>query len=326
MEDWLGGGNIIAAATRSVIFFKQSSLHTDDEAKKLSTVLAHEIAHQWWPHTVFLEERDMAFLSEGMAEYAAYLFNESRGVKSPRDSLNNHPLLRALVTRAKQGKDLPLQQVADLRALPTHYLKAMYVHHMLRHIVGDSVFIDIYREFSRRYALMRAHLEDFEQLVTEISGRDLRWFFDQWVRRKGVPRLMLYNVKTHKSEHGWTTRGRVRIVGYDKYTTFVPVGVETSTGISTTRVWIGQDTTHGSIAYRHDVPFTIVTQSRPMRAVLDPEGDVLKIRKLPPKFNDLREPADGTMIVGTGENADVLLAIARRDSVPFAKRRWWMLK
>ncbi|MBI3766593.1 MAG: hypothetical protein HY277_08870, partial [Ignavibacteriales bacterium] len=196
VEDWVAGRNVLAIAVPGFIMVKKLAFTTEDRFNKALSVLPHEIAHQWWPATVFVEDQDAAFLSEGMCEYSALLYNESRGTATLRDSLSHHPFLRSLIMRIQQGKDVPLQQKADLRALPTHYLKASYVHNMLRHLVGDSTFFQLYHEYAHRFGKTTAHLSDFEHLAEELSGKKLGWFFDQWVKNRGIPRLKIYNVKS----------------------------------------------------------------------------------------------------------------------------------
>ncbi len=319
VDDWVAGTNVLAIAVPSMIFVKKHALVTDTRFDRVEAVLPHEIAHQWWPMTVFVRDEDNALLSEGMCEYSSLLYSEHAGKLSARDSLQHHPLLRSLILRIQNRKDIPLHQKADLRSIPTHYLKSSFVHNMLRKIIGDTAFFKLYAEWARRYALQVTSQNDFQRLAEELSGRKLGWFFDQWTGGRGVPQLKLYNVKAVSSQHGWVTRGRVRILGYEKYTTPVEVGVEADGKSQRITVWLGNDST-GS--YHNDVGFEISTPWKPVRAQLDPSGDLLKIQKLPVKLSDLRDPADGIMIVGTRRHADHLLALARQDSTEMDRAGW----
>jgi hypothetical protein len=301
------------------VMIKKLALRTDDRFNRYTAILPHEVAHQWWPLTVFSGAEDAAFLSEGMCDYSALLYDEARGVHSTRDSLGHHPLLRPLLLRVEKGLDVALKGKADLRALPTHYLKAAYVHHMLRHILADSVFFRLYRECARRFETRQFNLEDFQRLAEELSGRKLDWFFQQWVTKRGLPRIKIYNVVAAPAGERWVTRGRVRIVGYDKYTVYADVGVHSSSGTVTTSVWLGMDSTG---RYRNDVSFEVITPERPDRAILDPDGSLLRQQKLPVKFSDVREPSDGLIVVGTLKHADHLMDLAQKDSAEMAGGSW----
>jgi hypothetical protein len=254
-----------------------------------------------------------------MCEYSSLLFNESKGLVGRRDSLGNHPLLHALISKIIDGKDIPLQQKVDMRTIPTQYLKSSYVHNMLRRLLGDSLFVRVYHEYANRYYLKKASLESYQRLAEELSGKDLGWFFDQWIKKRGVPRMKIYNVKSSQLGTKWVTRGRVRMVGYDKFTTFVDVGAQTTGAVGRSRVFLGIDSMGN---YHNDVPFEIVTDEKPARAILDPGNDVLKIQKLPVKLNDLRDPSAGVMIIGTIANKKYLMERAQKDSAAMDNSGW----
>jgi len=319
VDDWLGGPAVLAAAIPSTILVKQVTLNTEDDFNKIDWILPHEIAHQWWPQTVYIREEDVAFLSEGTCEYATRLYEESAGRPNPRTDLKSHPLLHSLIMRAKHGKEVPLNRRADLRALRTHYLKAAYTHHMLRQVVGDSALETIYREFTARYSLKNAGMKEFQSIAEEVSHKSLGWFFDQWIMGTGLPRFRLYNVKAERREKGWLIRGRVRTVGYHSYTSPIVIAAYGRGGSEKTVLWIGRDSTK---TVRNDLPFEIPIQSKPERVLLDPEGDVLKLQRMPVRLSDLREPASGLMIVGTKRLADRLLQFARRDSAELEQSGW----
>jgi len=321
VEDWVAGRNVLAIAVPSMIMVKKLAFTTDDKFNRFEAILPHEIAHQWWPMTVFLKDEDAAFLAEGLCEYCALLYNESVGTLSARDSLSHHPLLRSLIMRVQQGQDLPMHQKADLRSLPTHYLKGSYTHNMLRRMIGDSLFFELLHQLTVRFSGTRIGLDEFQRLAEELSRMKLGWFFDQWVRQRGLPQLKLYNVKAVAQGQKWITRGRVRMVGYAKYTSLVNVGVQTPTTMKKTSVWIGADSAG---TYHNDMPFELMTDEKPLRAILDPGGDVLKIQKLPPKFTDLHDPSNGVMIVGTLKDMDYLLTLAKKDSAAM-ERAWWSI-
>jgi hypothetical protein len=322
VDNSVAGKNVLAIAAPSFIMVKKFAFETKDVFNQVQSILPHEIAHQWWPATVYVNDEDVALLSEGMCEYSALLYAEASGNMSSRDSLGHHPLLRLLLARVAKGEDQPLRQKADLRALPTHYLKASYVHNMLRAMLGDSLFGRLYAEYAARFALTRATMEDFEGIAERLGGRPLGWFFRQWVTGKGIPRLKIYNVKTAQAAAGagWLTRGRVRMIGYEKYTALVRVGVETPRGPAGVAVWIGADSAGG---YRNDVPFEIRSEGRPTRAILDPDGGLLKIQKIAAKLGELRDRGDGVMIIGTaGGHAAALARLARRDSAAMEASGW----
>ncbi|MDI6804288.1 MAG: M1 family aminopeptidase [Bacteroidota bacterium] len=325
VEDWVAGRAVLAAAFPSVILVKKQAFQTGDSFNNVNTILPHEVAHQWWPLTVFLNEADNALLSEGLCEYSSILFSEWSSEKLARDSLKNSPLLRSLLSRSAKGKDLPLRRKADLRSMPTHYLKAAYVHNMLRLIVGDSIYKLVLREFATKRALQISNSEDFQKIAENISHTNLDWFFKQWSEQTGIPKIKIYAVKTSERGEHWFTEGRVRLVAYEKrFTTPVEVGLITEEGVLKKTFWLGFDSLN---VYRNEITFNFTSQLKPTSMILDPDGNILKHQKLPVKLSDLRDPADGVMMVGTAAGNPrytKLLELAKRDSAEMDKAGWYL--
>jgi hypothetical protein len=319
VEDWVAGGGILAIAAPSFVMVKQRAFLTDDGFNRVETILPHEIAHQWWMGTVFLRDRDAALLSEGLCEFSSIMFGEGRGRIGKRDSLRNHPLLRPLIQKIRRGAAVPLDSISDIRLDPSRYLKASYVHHMLRDLVGREVFSEFLREFARRYAGRYATISEYRAMAEEASGRSLGWFFDQWVSGVEIPPLRVYNVTSEPAGAGFTVRGRLRIPGYTRFTVRVVLALRTEGGESRTVVNIGLDSTG---EYRNDVPFEFVTASTPHTVVVDPDGDLLKMEKLPERFSDLREPGSALMVTGSGTGVLHGRVLAERDSARFAREGW----
>ena len=60
---------------------------------------------------------------------------------------------------------------------------------MLRNLVGTDTFWAGIRDYYRRYRDRNASTDDFRQVMEENSGKDLAWFFGQWLKRPGSPEL-----------------------------------------------------------------------------------------------------------------------------------------
>ena len=326
VEDWVGGRNVLAIASPSVILVKRMAFETTDKFNRVENVLPHELAHQWWPLTIYAADEDAALLSEGMCEYSARLYHESAGGLGVRDSLVHHPLLRPLLVAAMEGRDVPMRGKVDLRTIQTHYLKGSYVHHMLRNIIGDAAYMNLLHRFAGEYREKETNADLFEKVAEEVSGDSLSWFFDQWTEKKAIPHLKVYAAHASEDSSGWITRGRVRVIRYDKFTTYADVAVETPADTPVSRVWLGYANaltkTDSTDEYHNDVPFAIHSKGKPATVTLDPGGNTLKLQNLPARFSDLRSAGSGLMIVGSLLHADHLLGLARKDSAAMTRYGW----
>ena len=69
------------------------------------------------------------------------------------------------------------------------YQKGAWTLHMLRSMLGDSLFFGGVREYYRLHCHSSATSDDLCDAFERVSHSSLRWFFDQWLRRPGIPNL-----------------------------------------------------------------------------------------------------------------------------------------
>jgi aminopeptidase N len=71
------------------------------------------------------------------------------------------------------------------------YQKGGWVLHMLRSELGDSVFWRSIRKYYALYAGGIADTRDLQKVFENVSGKNLKQFFDQWLYTPGQPQLEL---------------------------------------------------------------------------------------------------------------------------------------
>jgi aminopeptidase N len=146
-------------------------------------ILAHELAHQWFGNMVSVATWSDVWLNEGFATYASALwFERSRGDSAYRGFL-------ARLDRGNLDGPLYLSDSLDQNAMftPVTFGRGAWVLHMLRHVMGDPVFFQALRSYLRAYAYRSASTRDFIRECESAAGRDLGWFFGEWVYRGGLP-------------------------------------------------------------------------------------------------------------------------------------------
>ncbi len=173
------------------VFYAEDAV---DREGGIETLIAHEVAHQWFGDSVTESDWPHVWLSEGFATYLAACYLEwtygderfREQMASARDRVLRH------LERDPDGVIVP-GAVADPRRLlsPNVYQKAAWVLHMLRGELGEGVFWRGMRTYYERFRDGNAATRDFVAVMEELSGRDLDWFFDQWLRQPGVPNLEL---------------------------------------------------------------------------------------------------------------------------------------
>src|SRR5690606_26183705 len=61
------------------------------------------------------------------------------------------------------------------------YTKTSLVLRMLRWMIGEEAMREVLREFYNRHALEHVSEEDFRSVVSDVTGENADWFFDQWL-------------------------------------------------------------------------------------------------------------------------------------------------
>jgi aminopeptidase N len=188
----------------SEVFYGQTSIGN----RPLSSLVWHEVSHQWFGDSVTEKDWDDAWLSEGFATYFAFLAQEhfegrDAFVASMRRSrtailaLDKRPSTEAVV-----HDNLP--EISEGHPpVGIVYQKGGWTLHMLRGQVGNEKFWAGIREYYRRFRNGNASTSDFQQVLEEASGTDLGWFFQQWLYRAGSPSVegtWTYNAEARKIE------------------------------------------------------------------------------------------------------------------------------
>lgn len=238
-------------------------------------VIAHELSHQWFGDLITCGNWQNLWLNEGFASYSeSVYFEQMYGV----------PYYWSLIT-ARMNKALTVsgslfvQDTTVVRTLFDDrlvYSKGASVLHMLRHVLGDSIFFRSIRSYvsDSRLRYGTAVTEDFRRHCELISGRDLGYFFQEWVYGQNHPRYS-YRWSAAPAATGYTVDIRIDQVTNTSNPSFfvMPVDLRFSSG-----TW---DTTVVVFDFTNDQSFSIPASHRPQAVALDPDNWILK-EVLPP--------------------------------------------
>jgi aminopeptidase N len=148
-------------------------------------LICHELAHQWWGDMVTCANWKNIWLNEGFARYSEALWQEHKmgfeGLQGYMDYLNRPETWRAAPVYCLDT--LNISSIFDRLV----YDKGAWVLHMLRHLVGEEIFWDIFLAYREAFYMSTARTEDFKEICEKVSGRDLDWFFQQWIYTYGLP-------------------------------------------------------------------------------------------------------------------------------------------
>ena len=160
--------------------------------------ISHEVAHQWWYGAVGNDEFNEAWLDEGFATYSQErYFIEALGYAeaSARSTW-----------RFYEPGEIVLQPASAFSSLRAYaravYTKGSGVLWMLRGLLGAETFDAVLREYYQRFTFRNAKTPDFIAVVEEVSGQELDWFFDQWLRTTKTLDFAVKDVQSERLEDG----------------------------------------------------------------------------------------------------------------------------
>jgi len=180
-------------------------------------VTPHEVAHQWWGHSVGWTSYHDQWMSEGFAHLSTSLhiqFVEKDLKKFNQFWEDQRKLIIEPSQRTKGLKPYtvgPVTQGYRLNTAKTGsvaqsliYPKGAYVLHMIRMMMndrkeGDAKFQTMMRDFIKTHYNKDISTEDFKAIVekhitpkmdVDKNGK-MDWFFDQWVYGSEVPAYKL---------------------------------------------------------------------------------------------------------------------------------------
>ncbi|MDJ0657923.1 MAG: M1 family metallopeptidase [Crocosphaera sp.] len=154
------------------------------------SLVAHELAHQWFGDLVVIKHWSHAWIKEGMASYsevlwteheygkdeaAYYLLNEARSYLDEDSSRYRRPIVTNIYREAIELYDRHL------------YEKGACVYHMIRGILGEELFDKAIHTFVNDNAHKTVETIDLLRAIETVTGYNLLFLFDQYVFRGGHP-------------------------------------------------------------------------------------------------------------------------------------------
>jgi hypothetical protein len=154
---------------------------------KLAGDLMHETGHMWFPMQVGSNETRYPWMDEGLTQFDVAqgmraLYGEPRSGGRPNDS---EPGQRSLYLQSvRAGQDAPLMLPGDEYPQSLYFImyydKTAQVLAALRGLLGEDTFHRAYVEYGKRWIGRHPQPYDFFNTISDVSGRDLSWFWQTW--------------------------------------------------------------------------------------------------------------------------------------------------
>ncbi|MCF6270516.1 MAG: M20/M25/M40 family metallo-hydrolase [Melioribacteraceae bacterium] len=255
----------------------------------------HELLHNWWGNSVYVDFEGGNWC-EGLTAYMAdHLIKEQRGLAEEY----RRSTLQKYTNFVTPENDFPISEFLSRHDKPSEaigYGKVLMVNHMLRLKVGDENFIRAYQKFNRDNKFKRASFDDIRIAFEEVTGEDLKWFFEQWIEKTGAPSLILEDVKvkTVRDFNNISFTLKQTQEG-DPFYIDVPITLVTEKG------------THTEVFQMNDkeVKYNFSFKEKPYKMLVDAHFDLFRIldpRETPPTFTKAYGAEKTLVILPDGSN------------------------
>jgi hypothetical protein len=270
----------------------------DDPRGYFSVVAPHEVAHQWWGHTVGFNSYRDQWMSEGFADMSASIYLQMIYAKEPQKYIKFwNDERQMLLERSKTGIRAidagPVTmgyRVANSReGFDSYrrliYPKGAYILHMIRQMMwdrqyGDQRFKETMHDFVTTYNGTAATTEDFKAMVEKHMNADMDlqqnhkmdWFFNEYVYGTALPSYK-FDSSFGKAPSGDVTISiKLTQSGVDKdFAMPVPIYLELANG---TIARMGSARVAGNFTVEKTVTLTGLKE-QPKRAMINYYDDVL---------------------------------------------------
>ncbi|MBE9552527.1 MAG: M1 family peptidase, partial [Proteobacteria bacterium] len=255
--------------------------------------LAHEVLHNWWGNGVAVDYAAGNWaegLTTYMADYAlAVEDGAGKALEMRLGWLRNYTALPA-------DRDVPVTSFTSKRhdaGQVIGYDKVAFIFHMLRNELGEEVFTNGLRLFWQRQRFRVAGWLELRRAFEEAAGRDLAWFFDQWLRRTGAPRLNLGDIRMREGGNAFQVTLTIR-QDSPAYKLAIPVTIDTDAGQERRRI----------VLDAMETTATLNLNARPTAVHIDPEHDLFRRLlpgEAPPILRDVTLAADALTVIAADE-------------------------
>ncbi len=182
--------------------------YSDDEKFGMIGVIIHEIGHFFFPMIVNSDERQWAWMDEGINTFVQYLAEQEFGKKYP-DIIypyKNFPSDRGPAELIVDYMSVDQNFLAPIMSNPENvyslgpnaYGKPATALNILREtVMGKDLFDYAFKKYSNRWKFKHPTPEDFFRTMEDASAVDLDWFWRGWFYTTDYVDIAIKGVKEY---------------------------------------------------------------------------------------------------------------------------------
>jgi aminopeptidase N len=189
VERFTAGGMENASATTQT----ELALHPPqyELERTCNSLVAHELAHQWWGDDVTMADWANVWINEGYATYFQELWYEHHFGEAEFQYQRYHAQQAYFGETKRYWRPIVEYTYADAMDSfdSSGYPRPGQVLHMLRWMYGDQRFFHALRDYLLTYQHKNANTHQFFVAIEKSLGDNLSWFENEWFYRPAYPQF-----------------------------------------------------------------------------------------------------------------------------------------
>ena len=150
-------------------------------------LLMHEFAHMWWGDYVSPLDFGEVWLPEGWAVFSEGIFSEYVVSEAFMHAYMHQQRNEYLDFERNNGYYATHNPPYEHFYSELTYERPCAMIYALRFALKDSLFFETTKEIMNVWGDSNAQWQDVSDVFTNVTGRDMTWFFDQWLNGTGTP-------------------------------------------------------------------------------------------------------------------------------------------
>lgn len=208
MENW----GLVTYRTNALLYDEENSSLAAKQ--RVASVVAHELAHQWFGNLVTMDWWSGLWLNEGFATYVSYvavdhLFPEwDIWTEFVVDDCQAGLELDGM--RSSHPIEVPVKNPDEIGQIfdSISYSKGASVIRMLVKFLGEATFLKGLRAYLEKHKYSNVETNDLWTALSEASGQPVNSIMNIWTRKVGYPVLDVKTEKTANSLELFITQHR----------------------------------------------------------------------------------------------------------------------
>ncbi len=260
----------------------------------VKTSLGHEILHQWFGNSVFIDFESGNW-AEGITTYLAdhhYAALEGKGTAYRKQILVDY---NAYVNAGNAITVSDFFSRRNKAQSTIGYGKSAMFFHGLRKLYGDDSFFAAIRDFIHENSFRKASWHDIQYAFEKVTGEKLYTHFGYWLNRKDIPWLDVKNAELSVQQGQLKLNFELLQKG-EAYPLLIPISLHTDKGKSMQFVHVKKS----------KEKISLLLDEMPSKVVIDENYEIMRQlapEEIPPVLAGIMGKQKLTVVVASGQRS-----------------------